>query len=153
MADIVSREVRSRMMSGIRGKNTKPELLLRRLLHRNGFRYRLHAVNMPGRPDLVFPKYRAVLFAHGCFWHGHGCHLFRLPTTRSKFWSEKIANNRKRDAIVKQLLRKDGWRILTVWECAIKGRTRLTPDQISSRCSKWLRSESLSSQVEGRRRR
>src|SRR5690606_16975078 len=96
-ADIVSPKTRSRMMSGIRGKNTRPELILRSALHRKGFRFRLHRKDLPGRPDMIFPQYRAVLFVHGCFWHGHNCHLFKWPSTREEFWREKIAGNIKRD--------------------------------------------------------
>src|SRR3546814_10547828 len=95
MADVVSIDVRSRMMSGIRSTNTKPEMILRRGLHAAGFRFRLHDRRLPGKPDLVFPRYSAVLFAHGCFWHGHNCHLFRLPATRTDFWAAKIDRNRQ----------------------------------------------------------
>ena len=150
MADVVSPEVRSRMMSGIRGKNTKPELILRRLLHKRGFRYRLHAANLPGRPDMVFPKYRAVLFAHGCFWHGHNCHLFKWPKSRQDFWRDKISGNCQRDVVATNELKKAGWRILTVWECALKGRKRLTPDQLVDSCASWLKSNRGNEQIKGR---
>src|SRR3546814_5856307 len=95
MADVVSIDVRSRMMSGIRSTNTKPEMILRRGLHAAGFRFRLHDRRLTGKPDLVFPRYSAVLFAHGCFWHGHNCHLFRLPATRTDFWAANINSNRQ----------------------------------------------------------
>jgi DNA mismatch endonuclease (patch repair protein) len=98
MADVVTPDVRSRMMSGIRSTGTRPEMILRRGLHRAGFRYRLHVRNLPGKPDLVFPRYNAVIFAHGCFWHGHDCHLFKWPSTRRDFWQAKIARNRVVDA-------------------------------------------------------
>ena len=96
-ADSVTPDVRSRMMAGIRGKNTKPELAMRSALHRRGFRFRLHCKELPGKPDLVFRKFRAVIFVHGCFWHGHGCHLFKWPKTRSEFWQQKIHSNIDRD--------------------------------------------------------
>src|SRR5262245_6595907 len=97
MADVVSPEVRSRMMSGIRGKNTKPEMVLRRGLHAEGFRFRLHGPALPGRPDLVFPKWSAVIFVHGCFWHRHNCRLFKWPSTKSRFWRAKLTGNVSRD--------------------------------------------------------
>ena len=140
MADVVSRDVRSRMMSGIRGKNTKPELLIRRGLHAKGFRYLLHDRRLPGKPDLVFPKHRAVIFVHGCFWHGHDCHLFKWPKTRKGFWRNKIHRNKWLDeqAIIK--LRKSGWRVGIVWECSVKGRTRMLDERTISLCATWLRS-------------
>jgi DNA mismatch endonuclease (patch repair protein) len=110
-ADVVTPEVRSRMMAGIKGKDTKPELVIRSALHRAGFRFRLHYKNMPGRPDLVFPRYRAVVFVHGCFWHGHDCHLFRWPSTREEFWREKIGRNVARDSQQTSTLLDTGWRV------------------------------------------
>lgn len=149
MADIVATEVRSRMMSGIKGKNTRPELVLRCGLHAMGFRFRLHDRTLPGRPDLVFPRWRAVLFVHGCFWHGHDCHLFRMPSTRTEFWSKKIEYNRARDELVSSALAFAGWRHGTVWECAIKGRgARPAPDVIAQ-CSRWLRSDALFLEIRG----
>lgn len=149
MADIVSRAVRSRMMSGIRGRNTKPELVLRRELFRRGLRYRLHAAGIPGRPDMVFAKYKAVLFAHGCFWHGHDCHLFRWPLTRTKFWRTKITRNRARDLEVALQLKNTGWRRIVVWECALKGRTRRPIDHTIERCVRWLRSARQTAEIAG----
>lgn len=141
MADIVPPAVRSRMMSGIRGKDTRPEMVLRRGLHRLGFRFRLHDRTLPGRPDMVFPRRRAVLFAHGCFWHGHDCHLFREPSTRPEFWRGKIAGNRVRDAAAEATLAKLGWRLGIVWECALKGRAALPAGEVVERCAGWLRSD------------
>jgi len=112
-------------MSGIRGKDTKPELLIRKALHRRGFRYRLHCKDLPGKPDLCFPKHRAVLFIHGCFWHGHDCHLFKWPSTRPEFWRAKISRNQEVDATAREKLLAKGWRVGVVWECALKGRARL----------------------------
>jgi DNA mismatch endonuclease (patch repair protein) len=129
------------MMAGIRAKDTKPELVLRMGLHRRGFRFRLHAPELPGKPDLVFPKYRAVLFAHGCFWHGHGCHLFKWPIERTDFWRAKITGNIARDRKTREKLVASGWRVGVVWECAIKGRTRRLSDEILDSCAVWLSSD------------
>lgn len=137
------------MMSGIRGKDTKPEMLLRRGLHRRGFRFRLHGVALPGKPDLVFPRYRAVLFAQGCFWHGHSCHLFKWPKSRAEFWHRKINENRDRDRLSIQNLRDRGWRVGEIWECALKGRTRLAVAEVLDRCEVWLRSERPTLEVTG----
>ncbi len=123
MADVVDPATRSRMMSGIRGKNTKPELLIRKALHARGFRYRIHCKELPGNPDLCLPKYRAVIFVHGCFWHGHDCRLFKWPTTRPEFWKAKIKRNQSVDAQMKDRLLAAGWRVATVWECSLKGRS------------------------------
>lgn len=122
--DVHTTEQRSRNMSRVRAKNTRPELLLGRALHAAGLRYRLHAAKLPGRPDLVFPARRAVIFVHGCFWHGHECPRFQLPATRTVFWREKIEENHVRDARVAADLRGKGWRIFTVWECSLRGPVR-----------------------------
>lgn len=129
-------------MSGIRGKNTKPELVLRKGLHAMGFRFRLHDRALPGKPDLVFPGRRAVLFAHGCFWHGHDCHLFKWPSSREDFWVSKIRRNRELDGIALQRLKEAGWRVGIVWECAVKGRARLPLEVVLAQCADWLRSDS-----------
>ena len=150
MADTVSPETRSRMMSGIRGKNTKPEMILRRGLHALGFRFRLHDKRLPGKPDLVFPKYRAVIFAHGCFWHGHDCHLFKWPSSRPEFWLAKINRNREVDTRSEALLAQDGWRQCIVWECAMKGRTRLPLEDLIAECALWLRTDLPRMEIPGR---
>ena len=103
MVDVVDTATRSRMMAGIRGTNTKPELLLRKGLHAQGFRFRLHSTGLPGKPDIVLPRHHAVVFAHGCFWHGHNCHLFKWPSTRPEFWQAKIERNREVDQGGKQI--------------------------------------------------
>ena len=122
MADIVDKETRSRMMSGIRGKNTKPELIVRSFLHRAGLRFRLHA-KLPGRPDLVFPKYRTVVFVHGCFWHRHeNCRFTTFPSSNVEFWKLKFDANVKRDKDAKAALRKLGWTVLVVWSCQTTSR-------------------------------
>lgn len=141
MADIVTPGVRSRMMAGIRGSNTRPELLIRRGLHAMGWRYRLHVKDLPGRPDLVFPARRAVIMVHGCFWHGHDCHRFRWPKSREAFWRNKIAGNIVRDQNVRGQLRGLGWRVLEVWECTLKGRERLPPGDVLGSCEAFLRSD------------
>jgi DNA mismatch endonuclease (patch repair protein) len=121
MTDIVSPGTRSRMMSAIRGRDTKPEMLVRRHLHGLGFRYRLSPRDLPGRPDLVLPKYNAAIFIHGCFWHGHdGCRFATVPATRTDFWTSKIAANKARDAISEEKLRTLGWRLAIVWECVLR---------------------------------
>jgi len=141
--DVLTAAQRSFNMSRIRGRDTAPELLIRRALHAEGFRYRLHDRKLPGRPDLVFPKYRAVIFVHGCFWHGHDCHLFKWPATRREFWEGKITRNRERDCSAGRALRHNGWRTLTIWECALKGGTRLPAPDITRRCVKFLRSSAV----------
>jgi DNA mismatch endonuclease (patch repair protein) len=124
MGDIVTPDVRSRMMTGIRGRDTKPELVVRRGLHAAGFRFRLHRGDLPGRPDIVLPKHQVVIFVHGCFWHRHeGCANFRLPMTNRKFWREKFARNVDRDTAAARELLNRGWRVLIVWEC----ETRRSP--------------------------
>ncbi len=137
------------MMAGIRGTDTRPELMLRRGLHASGFRFRLHGARLPGKPDIVLPRYRAVILAHGCFWHGHDCHLFRLPGTRQEFWEAKISRNRARDAEVARDLAALGWRRLTVWECALKGRTRIGLETVLARAAEWLRKGSPDMDVRG----
>lgn len=139
VADIVDSRTRSRMMAGIRGKDTRPELAIRKALHRAGLRYRLHDPSMPGKPDMVFPRYRAVVFVHGCFWHGHSCHLFRMPATRTEFWETKIRNNKERDSFVASQLRAAGWRCLTIWECAIRGQCRIGLEETVRQAVAWVR--------------
>jgi DNA mismatch endonuclease, patch repair protein len=120
MTDVVDAITRSRMMSGIRSKNTRPELIVRAFLHNAGFRYRLHVAKLPGKPDVVLRKYNAVIFVNGCFWHGHNCKIFKWPATRSDFWRSKVEGNRRRDELARERLVADGWRIATVWECKLR---------------------------------
>lgn len=136
-------------MAGIKGKDTKPELLIRSALHCRGFRFRLHRNDLPGKPDLVFPKWEAVLFVHGCFWHGHDCHLFRWPKTRTKFWKDKIGSNIERDRRQIGRLHECGWRVGIVWECALKGKYRQPVERIAETCTLWLESQETEMQVAG----
>jgi DNA mismatch endonuclease, patch repair protein len=136
-------------MARIRGKDTKPELLVRRGLHAKGFRFRLHA-RLPGKPDIVLPGRRAAIFVHGCFWHGHDCALFRLPGTRTDFWREKIAGNRARDKAAIERLQCDGWRTLTIWECSIRGKGRRDPQEVLDEIAIWLCSDSIGREICGR---
>jgi DNA mismatch endonuclease (patch repair protein) len=120
MVDIVDKETRSRMMSGIRGKNTLPEITVRKYLHSKGLRYRLHVKTLPGKPDLVLPKYRLALFIHGCFWHRHkGCRYATTPASNPEFWQKKFEANVQRDKEVTRQLKHAGWRVLVIWECEI----------------------------------
>lgn len=120
MTDIVDAATRSRMMSGIKGSHTKPELIVRKYLHSKGFRFRLHRKELPGRPDLVLPKHKLVIFVHGCFWHCHfNCFYSRIPKTRVEFWTEKLSKNVARDATQIERLVETGWRVLVIWECGI----------------------------------
>lgn len=136
MVDVMSAGDRSALMSRIRGKNTAPELRVRKLLWQQGLRYRLHGVRLPGKPDLVFPRWRAAVFVHGCFWHRHtGCPLFRLPKTRTEFWDEKLRLNQQRDNRAVHALVEAGWRVAVAWECAI----RITPDAVSRELATWIR--------------
>lgn len=129
---------RSRMMSGIQGKNTKPEISIRKALHLRGFRYRIHAKDLPGKPDLALPKYNAVIFVHGCFWHGHSCRYFKTPRTRPDFWLEKIGKNQTRDETQKTALIAAGWRVLVVWECAVRSMNREKSHVLIDLIAKWL---------------
>jgi DNA mismatch endonuclease (patch repair protein) len=120
--DTLTKAQRSERMARIKSKDTKPELRVRRLVHRLGYRYRLHRKDLPGCPDLVFPSRRKIVFVHGCFWHGHeDCAIANMPKSRSDFWAEKFKRNRARDAKNKMALTENGWRVLTVWECETKG--------------------------------
>lgn len=137
MADVVDSATRSRMMSGIRGRNTKPEIMIRSLLHHHGFRFRLHVRDLPGKPDIVLPRHHAVIFVHGCFWHGHDCPLFKWPGTRADFWREKIGRNQSNDNLAREALLAGGWRVGIIWECAIRGSGK-NIEAVSQRLSGWL---------------
>ncbi|WP_080423449.1 very short patch repair endonuclease [Burkholderia ubonensis] len=149
MVDTVDAVTRSRMMSGIRARNTRPEVMVRSLLHRKGYRFRLHVGELPGKPDIVLPRYHAVILVHGCFWHGHDCALFKWPKTRIEFWSKKIEKNRQNDEKVQVALRAMGWRVAVVWECALKGREKLESDTVADRLATWLQHEEQRLEVRG----
>lgn len=149
MADIVDSATRSRMMRGIRGRDTKPEVRLRSALHRQGFRFRKNVRALPGSPDIVLPRYHALIFVHGCFWHGHDCRLFRLPGTRTEFWRTKIEANRARDAIATTRLVDEGWRVLTIWECAFRGKEKIGFEETVARMTAWVRGSSTQTDIRG----
>ena len=151
--DVLTPEQRQRCMAKIKGRNTKPEVVLRKALFSLGFRYRLHDKRLPGTPDLVFPKYHAVVFVHGCFWHGHECNLFVVPATNTEFWVNKIAGNQSRDGKAVQELRALGWRVRTVWECAMRGREKSPLDELARSIAGWLRSPRQSSEIPPVRRK
>jgi DNA mismatch endonuclease, patch repair protein len=129
MVDTLTPSERSQRMSRVRSKNTRAELIVRRMVHGMGFRYRLHDANLPGKPDIVFRKRKKVIFVHGCFWHRHpvsGCHLARLPKSRVDFWVPKLTANRQRDIQNEHELSKAGWRVLIIWECELSSENELT---------------------------
>ncbi|MBY0231376.1 MAG: DNA mismatch endonuclease Vsr [Gemmataceae bacterium] len=137
MADIMDAEARSRLMARIRGKDTKPEKAVRRLLHGMGYRFRLHAKGLPGRPDIVLPRHRAVVFVHGCFWHRHAeCKPRNLPATNTDYWREKFRANAERDERKTRELAALGWRVHVVWECQLR-----EPDTLAARLLAFLRGE------------
>jgi DNA mismatch endonuclease (patch repair protein) len=138
MADVLTPEQRRLNMSRIRGRDTKPEMLLRRSLHARGFRFRLHRRDLPGCPDLVFPGLHAVIFVHGCFWHGHNCTMFKLPATRTEFWAAKISGNQKRDVRALQDLSAAGWRTFVLWECDLRGPSRRPLNVVTDDIVAWL---------------
>ena len=137
------------MMSGIKGKDTLPERLLRGELHKRGFRYRLHYKGLPGKPDMVLPRSRAIILVHGCFWHGHDCHLFKWPGTRPEFWHSKIESNRQRDQRNLATYQDHGWRTLTIWECSLKGRTKLGTWQVAEIAARWIQFGDSDAEISG----
>ena len=143
MTDNWDKKTRSRVMASIQSKNTKLEVGVRRRLFSMGFRYRLHSKKLRGKPDLIFPKYQAIIFVHGCFWHYHGCQLSRIPKTRSTWWKQKLEGNKKRDWDVLHSLMEDGWRVLIIWECSVRhsgASRREALDLVASMAAKFLKS-------------
>ncbi|MBI3145218.1 MAG: DNA mismatch endonuclease Vsr [Pseudogulbenkiania sp.] len=131
--DKISSEQRSRLMSKIRGKNTSPELKIRKMLHTAGYRFRLHRKDLPGRPDIVLPKHKLCIFVHGCFWHSHpGCKRSTIPQTNREFWEQKLASNRARDIANISALQQAGWRVCVIWECEVRANIDLSA--VVSRC-------------------
>lgn len=131
--DKVSSDQRSRNMAAVKGRNTSPEVTVRKLLHGLGLRFRLHRAGLPGTPDIVLPRHRAVVLVHGCFWHGHSCSRGKVPTSNTAFWLPKLGRNRQRDAEQAKALKSSGWRVLTVWECETK-----RPDRLVARLARWF---------------
>ena len=150
MADVVDKDTRSRMMSGIKGKNTKPEILIRKGLFSRGFRYRLHDAKLPGKPDLVLPKFKAIILVNGCFWHKHDCHLFKWPSTRMEFWREKMLSNVERDFSNFRRYKALGYKVMVVWECALKGNDRLENNEVLDSIEEWLKNCEVDAQIEGK---
>jgi DNA mismatch endonuclease, patch repair protein len=148
-SDVHSPEIRSYNMSRVRGRDTRPEMLIRRGLHARGYRFRVQVRGLPGRPDLLFQRQGVVLFVHGCFWHGHDCPLFRLPATRTEFWATKIETNRERDARAVEALRALGWRAMTIWECALRGRARRPAQEVLQACEVFLTGAARSAEISG----
>lgn len=142
MADVHNVEQRSRNMAAIRSKHTKPEILVRRALFSRGYRYYLHRTDLPGKPDLILPKYRAAIQIQGCFWHKHDCRYFKWPATRAEFWRNKINANAIRDQRSLYQLKVEGWRALIVWECAIKGTSANAFESLIDQVERWLHSRS-----------
>lgn len=148
MTDVVSPEVRSRMMSGIQGKNTKPELLVRRMLHALGYRFRVHRRDLPGAPDIVLPSRKIAIFVHGCFWHLHeGCQYAKIPSTRPDFWRAKLEANVERDQRSIEKLQAMGWRVLCVWECSTRGAEAAAGIENSLRI--WIESDLPLGEIKG----
>ena len=150
MVDVNDKATRSSNMSRIRGKDTKPELVIRKGLHGLGFRYCLHNPRLPGKPDMVFPKYGAIILINGCFWHRHNCHLFKWPKTRVAFWRSKIQSNVARDTKNMRIYRAEGWKVLIIWECALKGRYHRDMWEVIQTAANWLQYDTQCAEIEGR---
>jgi DNA mismatch endonuclease (patch repair protein) len=153
MTDVHTLEQRTYNMSRIKSKNTRPELEIRKLLYKRGFRYRLHRKELPGKPDLVFPKHKAVIFINGCFWHHHDCRLFKIPETRKAWWEKKLTKNKKRDKKNLSHLLHNGWRVMVIWECSFRGKKKIDSDkilQIVGIISKWLKGNRALKEIRGK---
>jgi DNA mismatch endonuclease (patch repair protein) len=148
--DTVTPAVRSKIMASVGQKDTGAEVLLRKALHRRGLRYKLHDRSLPGRPDMVFPRFEAVVFVHGCYWHSHGCHRSTVPKTRRVFWTSKFAANKVRDGKKRAELLALGWRVLTVWECTLSGKTSKPTDVLAKKVETWLNSKKRTGNFGGR---
>jgi len=152
MVDVLTPQQRSFNMSRVRGQNTAPELKVRRGLHALGLRFRLHSRELPGRPDLVLQRFRTAVFVHGCFWHGHKCHLSVMPATRQVFWRQKIEGNIARDQAALVALHAAGWRVVVIWECALRGKARLEDQEFLENTASFIRhTKGVLSVIEGRR--
>lgn len=144
--DIVNKQTRSRYMAGIKSKDTRPEVRIRKELHQRGYRYRLHSNKLPGKPDVVLNKHKAVILVNGCFWHMHGCRLFKLPQSRTEFWKEKLEANVKRDQRNQVLLNQEGWRVFVIWECGVKSKKQLVVEQAVDAFEAWLDTDEVNGQ-------
>jgi len=147
--DVHDKTTRSFNMSQIKNKNTKPEMLIRSGLHKLGFRYRLHDSNLPGNPDLVFPKYKAIIFVNGCFWHAHDCHLFKWPKSNPEFWRKKILGNKVRDQKNIRIYKESGWKVMTIWQCALTGKTKKSLNAVLGTSQKWLKHSTDNIEIRG----
>jgi len=149
MTDVFSSEKRSKVMSRITGKNTEPEMKIRKALHGLDYRYSLHKKNLPGKPDIYFRKYNALIEINGCYWHGHDCHFFKWPQNNKEFWKKKIGRTKERDGNNFRKLQDMGYRLLVIWECAIKGKTSLDFEVLIESVIKWLHSDIQFKEIEG----
>ena len=149
MADVFNKEKRSQIMASISGKDTSVELQIRKALHRRGYRYGLHNRTLPGTPDIVFRRFNAVVFVNGCFWHGHDCPLFRPPSSNRDYWEKKIQGNRDRDVKSVALLQEKGWRTMVVWECSLKGKTKLNFETVILTIEDWLQGNGKHAEIRG----
>jgi DNA mismatch endonuclease, patch repair protein len=147
--DTVDKLTRSKIMASVGQKDTGVELLVRKALHRIGLRYRLHVRSLPGSPDLVFPRFRAAVFVHGCYWHFHECHRSSVPQSQHDFWLTKFETNRSRDKKNMRLLIDKGWRVLTIWECAVRGKTAVPTSEIAAAVKAWLDTNQTVGDIEG----
>lgn len=149
MTDVHSPMVRSKNMAAIRGRHTKPEKLIRSAIFAQGLRYRLYDRRLPGRPDIVLSKHRAIVLVHGCFWHRHCCPLFKWPKSNVSFWRNKIDANARNDIKARVALNEAGWRVLTIWECSLKGKARLPFEELSHEIGNWIRDGSMDLEITG----
>lgn len=149
MADVFSKKKRSIVMAGIRSKNTRAEIYIRKSLHALGYRYKVHDKGLPGRPDIVLPKYKAVIQVNGCFWHKHTCSLFKWPSSNKDFWRTKILNNKRRDVANKKKILSSGWRLLVIWECSLKRKNKIHQQKVIEIAEQWLESNSFFKEIGG----
>ncbi len=147
MVDRFSKEVRSKIMASIPSKNTRPELAIRKGLHRMGFRYGLHSGRFRGHPDLLLPKYKAAIFVHGCYWHGHGCAENKPASSNKEYWSHKINKNRERDKNNQEAILAAGWRFLVIWECSIRRKGEFNLNEVIMQVAMWLKDNSFSAEI------